>query len=200
MLGAPTEDDGQLVCRLRAGDGAAFESLVRTHGPRLLSVARRFLRNEQDAQDALQDAFLSAFRCIDDFQGGARLSTWLHRIVVNAALMKLRSRKGETEEPIDDLLPQFIEDGHHLRRPAEWQASADVLVEKREVRDQVRACIDRLPESYRTVLLLRDIEELDTSETGRLLGIDEGAVKTRLHRARQALRGLLEPHVRRGNA
>src|SRR5512135_3173100 len=110
-MGVPqTEDDGELVARLRAGDGAAFESVVRSHGPRLLAVARRFLRNEQDAQDALQDAFLSAFRSIDGFQGEARLSTWLHRIVVNAALMKLRSRKGRTEEPIDDLLPQFVED------------------------------------------------------------------------------------------
>jgi RNA polymerase sigma-70 factor (ECF subfamily) len=191
-------DDESLLAGLRAGDERAFEALVRTHAARLLSVARRFLRSEDDAQDAVQDAFLSAFKAIDTFQGGARVSTWLHRIVVNASLMKLRSRRRKPEEPIDDLLPQFIEDGHHLRRPTGWQERADVLVERREVRERVRECMDRLPESYRLVMILRDVEDLDTAETARLLGIEEGAVKTRLHRARQALRALLEPSLRRG--
>jgi RNA polymerase sigma-70 factor (ECF subfamily) len=190
-------DEASLVTAVRAGDAAACEFLVRHYGPRLLSVARRFLRNQEDAQDALQDAFLSAFKCIGGFEGSARLSTWLHRIVVNASLMKLRSRRNDSEEPIEDLLPRFFEDGHHLRSPAEWQEDAETLLEREEIRIFVRRCIDRLPESYRTVLLLRDIEDLDTAETARLLAIEEGAVKTRLHRARQALRGLLEPRLRR---
>lgn len=191
-------DEGALLSALRAGDSAAFEFLVRDRGPRLLSVARRFLRNEQDAQDALQEAFLAAFRGLDGFRSGSSLSTWLHRIMVNACLMKLRSRRQKAEEPIDAFLPRFLTDGHHVRRPVPWQQPAEALVERREVREFVRACIDRLPESHRTVLLLRDIEDLDTAETARLLGIEEGAVKTRLHRARQALRGLLEPRLGRG--
>ena len=191
-------DDAALLEALRAGDDAAYEFLVRDRGPRMLAVARRLLRIEQDAQDALQEAFLAAFNALDGFRGGARLSTWLHRIVVNACLMKIRSRKQKAEEPIESFLPQFLEDGHHVTRPAEWQQPAEALVERREVREFVRSCIDRLPESHRTVLILRDIEDLDTAETAQMLGIEEGAVKTRLHRARQALRGLLEPGLRRG--
>jgi RNA polymerase sigma-70 factor (ECF subfamily) len=190
-------DEASLVQALRAGDEVAYEALVRTHAPRLLAVARRFLHDERDAQDAVQEAFLSGFKSITTFEEGCRIATWLHRIVVNASLMKLRSRKRRPEQPIEALLPEFVEDGHHLRRPMEWQAPADVLIERQEVREFVRECIDRLPETYRTVLLLRDFEELDTGETARLLGLEEGTVKTRLHRARQALRGLLEERLGR---
>jgi RNA polymerase sigma-70 factor (ECF subfamily) len=188
----------ELITRVRAGDERACEQLVREHGPRMLAVARRFFACDDDAADAVQDAFISAFRSIHEFEGDSRLTTWLHRIVVNACLMKIRSRKQKAEEPIESFLPQFLEDGHHVSRPAEWQQPAEALVERREVREFVRSCIDRLPESHRTVLILRDIEDLDTAETAQLLGIEEGAVKTRLHRARQALRGLLEPGLRRG--
>lgn len=189
-----------LLLGLRTGDAASFETLVRTHGPRMLAVARRFLRNEQDAQDAVQEAFLAAFKSLGGFEGGARLSTWLHRIVVNTALMRLRSRRARPEDSIEEVLPRFLEDGHHRSHPPDWSESAQQLLERREVRDFVRECIDRLPESYRTVLLLRDIEELDTGETAELLGIGESLVKVRLHRARQALRALLEPRFARGVA
>jgi RNA polymerase sigma-70 factor (ECF subfamily) len=189
-------DDAGLIRDLRNGEEAAFTFLVRSQGPRLLAVARRLLGNEQDAQDALQDAFLAAFKALGSFQGDALLSTWLHRIVVNAALMKLRAHHRRGEEPIDGLLPEFLEDGHHVSRPAEWREAADVRLQKEEVRRFVRDSITRLPEDYRIVLVLRDIEELDTMETARLLGIHAGAVKTRLHRARQALRTLLEPRFR----
>jgi RNA polymerase sigma-70 factor (ECF subfamily) len=190
----PTE--AELLAGLRAGDGAAYERLVRTYGGRLLTVARRFLPSEEDARDALQDAFLSAFRAIANFQEDARVSTWLHRIVINAALMKLRSRRRKPEEPIDDLLPTFSEDGHRENAGPAWKETAENALQQQETRALVRACIDRLPESYRTVLLLRDIEELDTEETARLLDISPNAVKIRLHRARQALRTLLDPHFR----
>lgn len=189
-----------LLPRLRKGDEDAFEALVRAHAPRLLAVTRRLLRNEEDAQDAVQEAFVSAFRSLDSFEGACRVSTWLHRIAVNAALMRLRSRRRKPEESIEALLPTFLEDGHHTTHPPEWRDSADVLLERRENRDFVRACIDELPESYRTVLLLRDIEELDTEETARILDVSENVVKVRLHRARQALRSLLEPRFRRGVA
>ena len=153
------------------------------------------LRNDDDAGDAVQDAFLSAFRAIESFEGGSRISTWLHRIVVNAALMKLRTRRRKPEQSIDDLLPRFLEDGH-LERPAgAWRDLPEDLVGQSELRDLVLASIDQLPEGYRNVLLLRDIEELDTEETAAAMGISTNAVKTRLHRARLALREILEPRL-----
>jgi RNA polymerase sigma-70 factor (ECF subfamily) len=181
-----------LVERLRRGEGAAFEELLRAHTGRLLAVARRLLGNEEDARDALQDAFLSAFRSIDRFDGQAALGTWLHRIAVNAALTKLRSRRRHPGKPIEELLPTFLEDGHQARPSRDWPDPSAAL-QRRETRDAVRRHIDELPEDYRTVLLLRDIEGMDTEETARMLGLTPGAVKTRLHRARQALRALLEP-------
>jgi len=195
---APQEpDETALLMGLRTGDEAAFEKLVRAYSGRLLAVSQRFLRNEEDARDAVQDAFISAFRSIRGFAGEARISTWLHRIVVNNSLMKLRSRRRTSEEPIEDLLPSYQEDGHRADHPCrEWKETADTLIERRQTRDLVRRCIDRLPETYRTVLLLRDIEELDTEETARALNVSANAVKIRLHRARQALRELLDPHLR----
>jgi len=181
--------DSELVERLRKGDPDAFETLVRTHSGRLLAVARRFLPNEQDAQDAVQDAFIRAFRAIGGFQERAQLGTWLHRIVVNSALMKLRERRRKHEEPIDDLLPTFVPDGHQATAPGEW---SDALLERKEMAAIVRDAIARLPEHYRTVLLLRDIEERNTAETAELLETTPNAVKVRLHRARQALRTLLD--------
>jgi RNA polymerase sigma-70 factor (ECF subfamily) len=188
--------DEELLGRLRAGDDAAYQELVHTHGGRMLAVARRLLRSEEDARDAVQDAFLSAFRGVERFEGNARLSTWLHRITVNAALMKLRTRRRKPEQPIDELLPGFLEDGH-MRAPAEpWRSPELDPIERRQLASLLDEAIESLPESYRNVLLLRDIEELDTEETARAMGISPGAVKTRLHRARQALRGLLEPRLR----
>ena len=188
----PGGPESALVERLRRGDGAAFEELLRAHAGRMLAVARRLLSNEEDARDIVQDAFLSAFRSIERFDGQAALGTWLHRIVVNAALTKLRSRRRHPEKPIDDLLPTFQEDGHLARRVQDWPDPSAALT-RGETRDAVRRHIAELPEDYRVVLLLRDIEELDTEETASLLGLTPGAVKTRLHRARQALRTLLEP-------
>jgi RNA polymerase sigma-70 factor (ECF subfamily) len=168
---------------------------VRKHGGRMLAVARRFLRCEEDSADAVQDAFLRAFRSLGHFEGNSSLGTWLHRIVVNSCLMKLRAQSRSRQIPIDDLLPTFDETGHHTRPVRRWEDQALLQLSREEIRVQVRACIDRLPESYRTVLLLRDIEELDTEETAKQLEITPAAVKTRLHRARQALRTLLEPVV-----
>jgi len=198
--GTPRDQDAErgLVSLLRSGDEGAFERLVREHGGRLLSVARRFLRDEEEARDAVQECFLSAYRALDRFDQASRLSTWLHSIVMNACLMRLRTRRRKPEAPIEELLPQFQEDGHQVHHPTpEWEGSAETLLARKETRGIVRAAIDRLPDSYRTVLLLRDIEELSTEETARSLNVTANAVKIRLHRARQALRGLLEPHFRR---
>jgi len=162
----------------------------------LLRVARRILRSEEDARDAVQDAFVSAYKSIARFGSNSRLSTWLHRIVVNASLMRLRTQRRHPEEDIEAHLPRFLEDGHQVEPSVAWGESADAVVQREEVRGIVRAAIDRLPEQYRIVLLLRDIEEMTTEETAEALGITANAVKIRLHRARQALRTLLDPHMR----
>jgi RNA polymerase sigma-70 factor (ECF subfamily) len=183
------------VAGLRAGDDLAYEQLVRVFGGRMLAVARRIVRNEEDARDAVQTAYLSAFRAIASFEGGCRLSTWLHRIVVNAALMKLRRDRRRPEESIEDLLPRFQEDGHHVEQFSPGELPADVQLERAEMRAITRACIAELPEAYRTVLLMRDIEDLPTSEVAEVLGITANAAKIRLHRARQALTTLLRARV-----
>ena len=197
---APTlsmdEAEAKLLADLRSGQAGAFEDLVRRHGGRLLAAIRRLLAHEEDARDALQDAFLSAFRALDQFDGRSQLSTWLHRIAVNAALQKLRARTRKSSRTIDGLLPAFLEDGHQAHPARAWQETADQAWEREEMREIVRRAIDELPDSYRTVIVLRDLEGLDTEETASRLGIPAGAVKTRLHRARQALRALLDPHFR----
>ncbi len=189
-------DDPSFVASLRARDGDAFEKLVRAHTPRLLRVARRFLAVEEEARDAVQDAFFSAYKSIAKFEAGSSLSTWLHRIVVNASLMKLRSKRRKPEESIDHLLPRYQEDGHQRLASEPWPVSAEDMVQRVQTSELVRALIKQLPDSYRVVLVMRDLEEMSTEETAVALGVTTNAVKVRLHRARQALRSLLEPHLR----
>ncbi|MEM8884519.1 MAG: sigma-70 family RNA polymerase sigma factor [Planctomycetota bacterium] len=191
-----TSNEADLLARLRAGDDEAFAELVSENTPRLLAVARRFMRNEEDARDAVQEGFLSAFKSIDRFEGGSKLSTWLHRIVVNACLMKLRSKKRKPERSIEDLLPGYQSDGHPEQFFEPWRETGEDAAARNEERELVRKYIDQLPDNYRNVLLLRDIEGIDTEETAQMLDLTPGAVKTRLHRARLALRELLDPHFR----
>ncbi len=189
-------DQSELVERLRSGDGAAYEQIVRELTPRMLATAKRLLSNESDAEDAVQEAFLSAFKNLDKFQQGSQVGTWIHRILINAALMKLRSRNRRHEASIEDLLPRFNNDGHAENPAQAWNLPGPDPIQADETRQVVRDAIESLPDAYRTVLMLRDIERLDTESTAAALGISSNAVKTRLHRARQALRTLLDPHFR----
>lgn len=180
-----------LLRRLRAGDESAFAALMRPNGARMLAAARRILGNDDDARDAVREAWLQAFRALPRFEGQARLSTWLHRIAVNAALMKLRSRRRRPKASIEDLSP-------HADADRAWSGSSDEIFAGEELASDdrcalVRRAIALLREVHRRVLLLRSLDELDTHEMERRLGITAGAVKTRLHRARQALRALIEP-------
>lgn len=198
---ADPDPDAALLQRLRDGDQTAYAALLQRHGGRLLAVARRLLRNEADARDAVQDALLSAYRGLDRFEGQCRLASWLHRIAVNAALMKLRVRRARVDLPaedstIDALQPAFATDGHTVHSASTWSEAVDSRLEREHQRTLVRSCIERLPEGYRIVLVLRDIEELDTEEVASMLGMTAGNVKVRLHRARLALRALLDPHLR----
>jgi RNA polymerase sigma-70 factor (ECF subfamily) len=183
--------EADLLRRLKAGEERAFEELVRAYGSRMLAVARRFVRNDTDAEDIVQASYLNAFRALPAFEGACQISTWLHRIVVNTALMKLRTRRRRPEESIEPLLPQFQDDGHHVEQFSDWAAGAEALLERRETRAMVRACIDQLPGNYRAILVLRDIEELPTQDVAQMLDMTPTAVKVRLHRARQALSTLL---------
>lgn len=173
-------------------DEAVFEALVRSNIGRMLATAKRILHDEQESHDAVQDAFLQAFKCSKDFRGQAQVSTWLHRITVNAALMRLRKRNRSERVSIESFLPTFDTTGHRQDVRPGWSSSPAALLEQSELRSLVRQRIDELPSDYRTVVLLRDIEGMSTEETANVLGLNCGAVKTRLHRARMALRTLLE--------
>ena len=188
--------EASLVALLREGDAGAYETLVRTYMPMMLRVARRFMRSEEDARDAVQDAFVSAFRSIGKFGSNAQLSTWLHRIVINACLMRLRTQRRRPEEDIEEYLPRFRDDGHQVPPSEPWTENAETILQRTELAGIVRAAIDQLPDTYREVLLLRDIEELSSGEAAETLGVTPNAVKVRLHRARQALRTLLDPYMR----
>jgi RNA polymerase sigma-70 factor, ECF subfamily len=187
-------EEGTLIDGLRNGDEQAFETLVRKFGPRLLAKARRYLRSEYDACDVLQDGFLCAFKSIGKFKGDSRLSTWLHRIVINCAFMHLRMKKRRSElqdVEIDELLPRFDPAGNWMDGDPR-SMSAQAYLEIFETKATVRRCIEQLPDTHRLVLILRDIDELDTEEVASLLDVTPGNVKVRLHRARQALKVLLE--------
>jgi RNA polymerase sigma-70 factor, ECF subfamily len=161
-------------------DAAALESLIGQHADRWFAVARQMLGSEHDAADALQEAYVAAVSGIGNFRGESLPSTWVHRIIVNSCLTKLRSRRKTISVEIDECFASLPE--------------RDRLVAD-ETRNIVHECIARLPRSYRDVLVMRDIEEQNTHDTARMLRMAPGAVKTRLHRARRALRTLIEESV-----
>jgi len=186
------EEEANLVVLVKAGHQEACTQMVALFGPQMMAVARRFMRCDDDCNDAVQDAFISAFKAIGRFEGDSRLSTWLHRITVNSCLMKLRIDSSRKETSIEDLLPTF----NGRERYARWASTIDnpsIEVETDETRTLVHQAIDRLPDADRAVLLLRDIEDMDTAATAALLETSEHNVKRRLRRARQTLSARLEP-------
>jgi RNA polymerase sigma-70 factor, ECF subfamily len=183
----------QLLLRLRAGDAQAFEVLVREYNARMLAVARRFLQQPEDCADAVQDTLLAAYRSRASFKGNSTLWTWLYRILVNACLTIRRSRHRRRVVSLDGLLHCTGERRSRAFPGAPAVETASTRLEHSEVQAQVLDGIARLPQQYREVLLLRDIEELDTDQTAQRLGTTRSTVKTRLHRARQGLRAFLDP-------
>lgn len=162
-------DETTLIEQLRQGVPAAFEICVRQHGPRLLAVAKRFFYVEQDCDDAVQDAFIAAFRAIGTFDGKSKLTTWLHRITINACLMKVRSRSRKSEIPIESLLPQFDDTGHRMNCSNAWNNDDFTQLAAKDSCQRVRDCIEQRPPTYREVLMLRDIEGMDTDEVSQIL-------------------------------
>jgi RNA polymerase sigma-70 factor (ECF subfamily) len=191
---APTDET--LLEGLRAGDEASYDLLVRAWCGPMLSVARRILGGEEDAMDCVQDAFLQVFRNVAGFQGRSSLGTWLHRIVANAALSKLRKRNRSPEELSPELLAKFDSTGHRIGRQERCSSSVEELIDRAETCEFVQRQIALLPDPYRVVIVLRDIEGYDTAEAAEMLEITEAALKVRLHRARAALKKLIEPLLR----
>lgn len=187
-------DELALIERLRAGDEGAFEELIRAYGGIMFAVIKRILHHEEDARDAWQETFLAAHRNIGQFAGQARLKTWLHRIAVNNALMKLRARKRKPAVSMEQLKGAGDEQRPSLD-PADPAPAAPEQLGTEEVRAQIRDAIAELPEDYRNVILLRDIQGLDTQQAADALQISVSAAKVRLHRARLALKKLLEPRL-----
>ena len=184
-------NETQVLDGLRRGQDWAFELVLRRYGSRMLATARRLLRNDEDARDAVQEAMLSAFRAVGQFAGNAQIGSWLHRIVVNAALMRLRSRKRKPEASIEELLPSYLSDGHRAAS-AHDELFPDEVLEKAQLLCLLRECAAELPEVYRQVYLLRDVEEMSSEDVAALIGITPNAVKIRLHRGRQALMTLVQ--------
>jgi RNA polymerase sigma-70 factor (ECF subfamily) len=168
--------DAQLVERLRAGDSAMFELLMRRHNQQLYRAARAIVRDDAEAEDVVQQAYLQAFAHIDQFAGTARLSTWLTSIVVHEALHR---RRHAGRAPLS-----LVEHTDEVADVSDAAAGPEETLDRRELARLLERTIDSLPELYRTVLVLRDVQELDTAETAACLGISAETVRVRLFRAR----------------
>src|SRR3981189_3784114 len=191
------EDEHVLVAAAKGGDAAAFEELVNRYERKIFRLTMNITRNREDAEDAMQDAFLKSYAHLKDFQEDSRFYTWLVRIAANEALMRLRKRRPHQfslDEPIEgdeDLMPRELQD---------WGPSPEQRFVKRESTEILSEVIDKLEPDFRVVFTLRDVEELSTEETAKALGVSVAAVKSRLLRARLKLRQKLNRYFRRGGA
>jgi RNA polymerase sigma-70 factor (ECF subfamily) len=178
----PVLDDSRLVAALKARDEAAYEEVMRRFGVKIYSLARGLTRNEPDARDAVQETFVSLFRNVARFKGESRLSTWLYRVAVNAALMILRKRRHEQRQvPIEDFMPTFDDTGHRVAVLPDWHPAADAVLFNKEMAGLLRRFIAELAPEYRTVFLLRDQEGLGNEEVARILNLSVAAVKRHVY-------------------
>jgi RNA polymerase sigma-70 factor, ECF subfamily len=180
--------DAELVERVKRGDEAAFEALLERHQEKVYRLAWNFTRHAQDAEEVTQDVFLTVYRKIGNFDGRAAFGTWLYRVATNRALMKLRARRGAHVFQIEEAGPTFRLDGRHARPVADWSALPEDELLSGERRRVLTEAIEALPPDYKAAVVLRDIEGLSTHEAAEVLGVSVAAVKSRLHRARLALR------------
>jgi RNA polymerase sigma-70 factor (ECF subfamily) len=183
--------DEALVSDARTGDVAAFEELVGRYEEKLYRLAMRMVRNENDAKEILQEAFLLAWRKLPGFEGRAQFSSWMYRVTVNSSLMFLRSRNRHPEVMLDDVEPDALSKAaEHFEQgtAVDWSQQPEEKLQSKEMRRHIQQAVDALPNGLRTVFLVRDVEGLSTEETAELFSLSLPAVKTRLHRARLALR------------
>jgi RNA polymerase sigma-70 factor (ECF subfamily) len=176
----PPQSDEQVLARVRAGDTALFELLMRRHNQQLYRAARAIVRDDAEAEDVVQQAYLQAFAHLDQFAGSARLSTWLTSIAVHEALAR---RRRAARAPL-----ALVECADEVADVSDGAADPEASLDRRELARLLERTIDALPEIYRTVLVLRDVQELDTAETAAILGLSTEAVRVRLFRARQLAR------------
>jgi RNA polymerase sigma-70 factor (ECF subfamily) len=188
-------DESALVAQAKAGDQSAFSELVRRYERKIYRLAKNITRNDEDAEDVLQDAFLKAYTHLDNFKGDSKFYTWIVRIAVNEALMRLRKRKNDRSVPLDE--PVDLGEETVTREIAVWEDNPEQQYSQEEWRHILDEAIDTLKPDFRTVFVLRDIEELSTEETAETLGISIPAVKSRLLRARLALREKLTRQFKR---
>jgi len=188
-----TLDDPALASLAKQGDQRAFTELVNRYAPKIFRLTRHITRNDQDAEDALQETFLKAYSRLDQFQGNSSFYTWLVRIGVNESLMRIRRQKRRPMVSLDEELETAS--GSVPRELADTGENPEEVYGRGEVRDLLAAAIDSLPETYRTVFVLRDVEGLSTEETGDMLGLSISAVKSRLLRARLQLREKLRKRL-----
>ncbi|MGB4782152.1 sigma-70 family RNA polymerase sigma factor [Candidatus Methylomirabilis sp.] len=186
--------DQELVEQIKAGEKTSLEALLGRYQDKVYRLAMSFTKNPADAEEVLQDVFLTVYRKIASFEGRSAFSTWLYRITVNTALMKLRGR-GPAQESIDGYLPQFTKDGQHARMVVDFTDGPEKLLLLKEREQILREAIEALPPDYKVVLVLRDLEGLSNEEVAEVVGASVLAVKARLHRARLALRGRLERYA-----
>jgi RNA polymerase sigma-70 factor (ECF subfamily) len=191
-------DDADLLARLRLGDGAAIEHLMTVHADRVYRLAYGVTRNDADAQEVVQDVFLTVVRKHAAFEGRSALSSWIYRITMNAALNKRRGKRAEVETSLDALLPTYGADGHREGERAylvaDWSDTPEATALSGESRAVLARAIEALPDRARAVLILRDVEGLSNEEVADALGETVGSVKSRLHRARMVLREQLTGH------
>lgn len=192
----PIESDLHLVARLQKGDKAAFREIVRRHQDKVYRLALRLTRDEARAQDAMQDAFLQVYRKIDQFQEHSAFTTWLYRITVNAALMRMRTERRHRETSLEEASPRYTEGGEIAEPVDDWSAAVDDDAANKELAEHAKVAIDALPETYRSVFILRELEDMSTEDVANILDLTVPTVKTRLHRARLALRKALAERVK----
>lgn len=178
--------EGDLVERAKAGDMEAFAELVRRYERRIYRMARQITQNDEDAEDVLQESFLKAFEHLDSFQGQSKFYTWVTRIAVNESLMKLRKRKSDRTVSLDENIE--TDEEPIVREIAVWDDTPESKYSQEELREILERAIDSLKPIFRTVFILRDVEEMSTEETAEVLGLSVAAVKSRLLRARLQLR------------
>jgi RNA polymerase sigma-70 factor (ECF subfamily) len=181
-------DEFELVQQARDGDVSAFETLLDRYQERVHRIVLPIVKNPMDVEEVVQDVFLSVFRKIDRFRGESSISTWIHRIAVNAALMRRRRHKPGVAVPLEDVLPGFEENGHIAADVADWSMEVADPALQEEARTIIAAAVDRLDDKYLAVFMLRDVEGFSTEETAGILELGLSAVKSRLHRARLYLR------------
>ena len=181
--------DEDLVARARNKDFAAFEELVDRYEDKIFRLAFRFVRNETEAKEIVQDTFLLVWRKLDTFKGDSQFGSWLYRVATNTALMRLRAQRRHPEISTEELPVDYLDNYGQLPAAGEnWAKRPDDELQSDELRQRIQKAVDELPDIYRTVFLIRDVEGLSTEETAEVLEISIPTVKTRLHRARLALR------------